>query len=205
MPGAQFNLGVSHQKSFGVPVNYDEAVKWFRLSAEQGFDESMNALGSMLAIGRATYSGLQTERDSEPTDPDAMEAVEWFRKAAGMGNEAVMHSLGLSYHFGHGVGKNPQEMAKWFLASAEKGYEKAELAIGIAYAEGNGVPRDMDEAMVWWKKAAEKGNEEAKFYVERYGPMSRLMERMMAMRDTRLFDCFGDFVNEQVGGNSQFT
>ena len=33
---AQFNLGVMYDAGEGVPQNYTEAVRWFRMAAEQG-------------------------------------------------------------------------------------------------------------------------------------------------------------------------
>jgi uncharacterized protein len=34
---AQYHLGFMYLKGEGVPENYEEAAKWFRLSAERGF------------------------------------------------------------------------------------------------------------------------------------------------------------------------
>ena len=33
---AQYNLGVMHANGHGVPQNYAEAAKWYRLAADQG-------------------------------------------------------------------------------------------------------------------------------------------------------------------------
>ncbi len=33
---SQFNLGVMYHKGYGVPQDYKEAVRWYRLAAEQG-------------------------------------------------------------------------------------------------------------------------------------------------------------------------
>jgi uncharacterized protein len=35
-PAARFRLGVMYEKAQGVPLDYHEAVKWFRMAAEQG-------------------------------------------------------------------------------------------------------------------------------------------------------------------------
>jgi TPR repeat protein len=34
---AQYNLGVMYDKAQGVPQNYAEALKWYRLAADQGY------------------------------------------------------------------------------------------------------------------------------------------------------------------------
>ena len=41
---AQFNLGVMNFKGDGVPQDYKEAVKWWRLAAEQGLARAQEAL-----------------------------------------------------------------------------------------------------------------------------------------------------------------
>ena len=41
-----------HSKGQGVPQDYKEAVKWYRLSAEQGFAQAQYNLGVMYVIGK---------------------------------------------------------------------------------------------------------------------------------------------------------
>ena len=38
---AQYNLGVMYSFGRGVPENYAEAVRWWRLAAEQGYAEAL--------------------------------------------------------------------------------------------------------------------------------------------------------------------
>ena len=49
---AQFNLGVMYSKGQGVPQGYAEAVRWYRLAAEQGFAEAQTNLGTRYALGQ---------------------------------------------------------------------------------------------------------------------------------------------------------
>jgi uncharacterized protein len=48
---AQFNLGVMHQFSYGVPQDNEAAVSWYRKAAEQGLAEAQYNLGVMYANG----------------------------------------------------------------------------------------------------------------------------------------------------------
>ena len=48
----QYNLGVMYDNGQGVPQDYKEAVKWYRLSAEQGFAEAQYNLGLMYYKGQ---------------------------------------------------------------------------------------------------------------------------------------------------------
>ena len=51
MPTAQYNLGIMYAKGQGVPQDYAEAVKWYRLAADQGIPTAQNNLGFMYAKG----------------------------------------------------------------------------------------------------------------------------------------------------------
>ncbi len=56
----------------GVPQDYAEAVKWFRLAAEQGNADGQYVLGSMYYKGHGVPQ-------------DYAEAVKWYRLAAEQG------------------------------------------------------------------------------------------------------------------------
>ena len=47
---AQYNLGVKYDTGEGVPQDAAEAVRWFRLAAEQGIASVQNNLGLMYPI-----------------------------------------------------------------------------------------------------------------------------------------------------------
>ena len=70
--------------------DYDEAVKWFRKAADQGFPDAQYNLAVMYANGRGVAR-------------NDMEAVDWFRKAAERGFDQAQYSLGVSYANGQGV------------------------------------------------------------------------------------------------------
>ena len=56
----------------GVPQDYKEAVKWYRLAAEQGYADAQYNLGLMYSNG-------------EGVPQDYKEAVKWYRLAAEQG------------------------------------------------------------------------------------------------------------------------
>ncbi len=49
---AQLSLGAMYSGGKGVPQDYKEAVKWFRLSADQGYSSAQSHLGVMYANGQ---------------------------------------------------------------------------------------------------------------------------------------------------------
>ena len=65
---AQNALGEMYMYGDGIPQDYNEAAKWFRLAAEQGHRRAQFLLGVLY------WSG-----DGVPQDYD--EAVKWFRLA----------------------------------------------------------------------------------------------------------------------------
>jgi hypothetical protein len=66
---AQFNLGVMYSEGQGVPQDYAEAGKWYRLSAEQGYAQAQYNLGLWYAQG-------------EGGPHDDVQAHMWFNLAA---------------------------------------------------------------------------------------------------------------------------
>ena len=71
----------------GVSKNYQEALKWFRLSAEQKFPLGQNNLGSMYDEGLGV-----------PQDYNA--AIKWYRLSAEQGSYSGQNSLGYMYEYG---------------------------------------------------------------------------------------------------------
>jgi TPR repeat protein len=103
---AQFNLCVLYHEGRGVPQNYAEAAKWFRLAASQGDAKAQFSLGALYAEGQGVPQNYA-------------EAAKWFRLAASQGYAPAQGSLGALYYLGHGVPQNYAEAYFWFdLAAA---------------------------------------------------------------------------------------
>ena len=77
----------------GVPKNAVQAVRWYRLAADQGVAEAQYNLGLRYDKG-----------DGVPKS--AVEAVRWFRLAADQGVAQAQYNLGLMYGLGEGVPQN---------------------------------------------------------------------------------------------------
>jgi TPR repeat protein len=73
---AQNKLGVMYYTAHGVQRDYAEAVKWWRLAAEQGHAKAQFNLGSKYRIGRGVPQ-------------DDVLAHMWFNIAAALGDEAA--------------------------------------------------------------------------------------------------------------------
>lgn len=133
--------------------NYDEAKKWFRKAAEQGYAPASRRLAGRYSV------------DSRAAGNKA-EAVKWYRKAAEQGDAISQNELGNLYankFFDSGVARNDAEAVKWYRKAAEQGYVDAQNSLGFMYASGRGVTRDFAEAVKWYRKAAEQGDDIAAY------------------------------------------
>ncbi len=92
----------------GVPQNYAEAARWYRLAAEQGHARTQVRLGFMYQFG---YGVLQ----------NYAEAVKWYRLAAEQGDADAQSSLGFRYQNGEGVPQDNVLAHMWFNLAASKG------------------------------------------------------------------------------------
>ena len=107
-PIAQFSLGVMYDNGEGVPQDNAEAVKWYRLAAEQGDADAQFNLGRMYDNG-------------EGVPQDYAEAVKWYRLAAEQGDADAQFNLGLMYEKARVVPQDYAEAVKWYRLAAEQG------------------------------------------------------------------------------------
>lgn len=69
---AQYKLGGMYDNGSGVPRDAVEAVKWYRMAAEQGYCPAQSMLGSMYTLGRGVPK-------------DDILAYSWFNLASSQG------------------------------------------------------------------------------------------------------------------------
>jgi TPR repeat protein len=130
--------------------NYEEAVKWYRKSAEREYALAQGKLGLMYVNG---YGVTQ----------DYEEALKWYRKSAEQGNADAQYILGIAYQNGYGVTQDYEEAVNWYRKSAEQGNAYGQCNLGSMYANGNGVTQDYEEAVKWYRKSAEQGDANAQY------------------------------------------
>ena len=94
----------------GVAKDYQEAIWWFKLSAEQGYGQAQYNLGLLYSRGE----GLPIEHK---------EAVKWYRLSAEQRIPGAQSNLGLMYEKGLGVEQDYVEAHKWFNIAGVNGNE----------------------------------------------------------------------------------
>jgi TPR repeat protein len=97
----------------GVPEDAAEAVRWWRLAAEQGDAMAQSGLGIMYRSGRGVPE-------------DDAEAVRWFRLAAEQGYALPQYFLGNMYDNGDGVPRDNVLAYMWWNLAAAQGNEDAQ-------------------------------------------------------------------------------
>ena len=147
-PLAQTRTADNYATGRGVPVNFQEAVKWYRKAANQNEPRAQYNLGYMYY-------------NSEALPRDYKKAVYWFTKAAEQGNSGAQCNLGLMYENGEGVEENDEIAVNWFRKAAVQGESMAQFNMGWMYENGTGVEKDASKALDWYKKASFSGNIEA--------------------------------------------
>ena len=148
---AQHNLGLMYATSEGVPRDNAEAMRWFRLAAEQGHPGGQFSLG------------VNYDRGGAVVPQDDAEAVWWYRLAAEQGHADAQFNLGLMYATGRSVLQNDAKAVRWYRLAAEQGDAEAQLTLGSMYRSGRGVSEDNAEAVRWYLAAAEQGYAKAQF------------------------------------------
>lgn len=133
-----------HQK------NYPEAVRLFRLAADQNNAQGQCWLGFCHDRGH----GVSQNRT---------EAVRWTHLAAKQGLARAQNNMAFYYLEGCGVEKNVPEAIRLYRLSAEQGYALAQCNLARHYTHGLHVNQDFSEAFRLYRLAAEQGEIEAQY------------------------------------------
>ena len=96
----------------GVPQDYKEAVRWYRLSAEQGDAKAQNNLAVMYEKGQGVPQ-------------DYKEAVRLYRLSAEQGFAIAQFNLGVMYYNGQGVPQDYVLAHMWWSISSANGNKNA--------------------------------------------------------------------------------
>lgn len=137
----------------GVPVNYKEALKWFKEAAKQNVVEAMFTLGIMYEQG----IGINKDEDK---------AFHHYLKSAQGGYEDAQYRMGSIYLDGLlGVEKNISKAVEWFEKAAESHHIDSIYNLGYLYENGIGVERNGKKALYYYKRASLLGDYQAKLNI----------------------------------------
>ncbi len=173
---AQFFLGSLNDLGEGIEQNYAEALRWYRLAADQGDEESQYRIGMMYAEGRgveqdyseaAKWFRVSSEDDIHDydragelvVDPEYLtQEVEGartkLRQLAERKDPAAQFHLGLL---------EERYARKWYQEASAQGLAEGQYALAESFAEGRGVPQNDAVAVRLYGRAAAQDFGEAQY------------------------------------------
>lgn len=109
---AQCHMGILYQDGRGVPLDWQEAERWFLLAITQGNRDSIVNLASMYLKGRKSFPHNRKR------------AIELFKQSALLGSPTSQHNLGHFFLEGkYDLCRDIDEAMKWYrmyLTNGEK-------------------------------------------------------------------------------------
>ena len=108
--------------------DYAEAMRWYRLAAEQGDAGAANDLGAMY------HNGLGVPVDTP-------EAAKWYRLAADKGHSTAQYNLAVLLGWGIGVPMDEPEATDLLHKAAAQGHIEACSTLGTLYRFGDFVEK----------------------------------------------------------------
>ena len=139
---AQVGLGRLHALGLGIPRNDAEAIRWYRLAAEQGDPDGMSSLAYKY-------------RFSDPPMRNSEQALVWYRWAAELDHPDALNGLGSIYLEGVLVPQDTAEAMALFERAIAKGHAPAMSNLADMLV-GGAVERDHIRARELYRQAAEK-------------------------------------------------
>lgn len=139
-------IGSIYESGYGGVQDYKEAMKWYKLAADQGHTESQISIGTMYKNGLGVTQ-------------DYAEALWWYKLAANQGDPYAQTLVGKMYKNGEGVTQDFVEAFKWYKLAADQKYRGAGLIIGKMYLNGEGITQDFMKALRQFQGIASHGNE----------------------------------------------
>ena len=207
-PEEQDALGHAYLHGEGVEQNYEEAVKWFRKAADQGYPPAQFNLGMRY-------------RDGSGVEKNLREGFRWIRKAMeqGLAIPAAQSILGQAYFFGEGTEQNFHKAVEWLTkASIVVISEKqeridvesftidadAQFYLGWCYLTGNGITKNVEEAKLCFYSAAQLSQDEALKTIE-YIKQNKCSLENISIHIRRIHNGLGDNFSSCIGGGIELT
>jgi TPR repeat protein len=131
----------------GLSKDEVEAVRLYRLAAEQSDARALNNLAVMYSQGRG---GLPL---------DDVEALRLYREAATKGDSTALLNLGHLYQDGKGGVQKDVSVAKnYYQQSADAGNGDALAQVGLLYQYGGAGESDIPKAVTLYRESANNGS-----------------------------------------------
>ena len=153
---AQANLGYCYETGFGTERNINDAIKWYRASAERG-----NRFGQLNYASKLLEDALKLKNEGK-----ILEARDWYVKAHYQDETLIeaAYGIGITYtQLPTKTRENTNLAKRWFTLAAAGNHTDAQFALGYL----DEVAGDNKSAFNWYRISKEGGSFPAIFNLGR--------------------------------------
>jgi len=145
---AAYEVAVRYAEGRGVPINLEEAARWYERAASKGLTPAQFRYASLLEKGQGVKK-------------DLAQARRLYLAAAAKGNGKAMHNLAVLYAEGIDGKPDYTTAVQWFRKAAQRGIADSQYNLGVLCARGLGTAKSYPEAYKWFALAAAQGDKES--------------------------------------------
>jgi TPR repeat protein len=128
--------------------DYNAALRWLKIGAENNHREALYMLGISYEYGFGVTKNLDT-------------AINWHALSASKGKIDATYRLGKIYQ--HESKQKFEESIQWFKVASEKGHAEASYELGYMHYDGIGLKQNYKKAFEWYSLASEQGSQDARY------------------------------------------
>lgn len=152
---AQHIYGAMHNAGIGVDQNYETAINYYKLAAQNGSGEAQLDLAVYYEKGIEGF-----------LEQDFKQAFKYYELAAVNGQVDAQYNLALMFYHGNDQFQIDQDFSqarKYFELAGNNGDYESLCNLGVIYLNGEGVDQDFEKSISYFEKAAEHDYEKAIF------------------------------------------
>lgn len=136
-----YEIGEMYRYGNFVTKDLEQAIDFYKLSAEQGYADSL------VSAGEVCMNNKEYDR-----------ALKFFMSAYKNGDPVAAFYIGRMYYYGTGVEENDDKAFFYLKIASDKNIKDANAILGAMYGFGMGTEKDIDKAMQLLNDVTE-GNE----------------------------------------------
>ena len=161
---AAYLLGTAFGVGYGVPLDDEAALEWFKRAAEQRYrdaEQMARFFAGRIAAKSMLRSEMVVERaqrvlSGELPAPATIDAD--LLRMAERGDAEAQVALGRMHAMGRGAPQNYATAVRWYETAARQGSGRALYHLGMLHYEGEGVPQNLARAAELFTQGAEAGD-----------------------------------------------
>jgi hypothetical protein len=100
-----YSLGELYEIGYGIPQNYAQALKWYKIAFKRGKAEAATCIGDLYYYGQGYLDGVLGDYEK---------ALKWYKRAFEKGDRHAAGLIGDMYESGTGVHPDPETALRWY-------------------------------------------------------------------------------------------